>query len=86
MRHPEQRANLELVTLYEICKLFGASLNILRSFREVLKVLHAHLGFERTMLLFFDEESETLKLYSANGLTDEQMERAQYALGDQCWQ
>lgn len=82
MRHPEPRANLELVTLYEICKLFGASLNVSRSFREVLKVLHAHLGYERTMLLFLDEESETLRLYSANGLTDEQMERAQYAPGE----
>jgi len=40
------------------------------------------MGFERTMLLFPDDETQMLCVFSANGLSDEQVELARYSAGE----
>ncbi len=44
-----ERSHVELMTVYGICKILGASLDIGRTFHDALNVLAAHLGLERAM-------------------------------------
>lgn len=75
------RAHIELVTVYEIGKILGATLDIERSFREVLSVLAAHLGFHRAMVALEQEDGE-LRLHCAVGLTAEQYRRGHWSRGE----
>jgi len=74
------RAHLELVTVYEISKMLGASLDVDRTFREVLNVLTAYLGFHRLMIVLGDENGD-LRLHSSMGLTRDQIHGGQWAAG-----
>ena len=47
----DQRSHVELITIYEICRILGASLDIDRTFRDALNVLAAHLGLDRAMIV-----------------------------------
>ena len=50
-----QRADLELVTLYEVGKLLTESLDLQRTCRDSLNVLAAHLGIERAVVVLMHE-------------------------------
>jgi Nif-specific regulatory protein len=76
------REHVELVTIYEIGKLLGSSLDIDRTFRIALNVLCVHLGFNRVMIALARDHGEELRLHSAFGLTAEQMERGRWTAGE----
>jgi Nif-specific regulatory protein len=63
--------NLRLVTIYEISKILGSSLDLSKTLREVLKVLATHLETRRGMISLMQESGE-LHLVSAVGITDEE--------------
>ena len=44
------RANVELVTVYEISKILSSSLDVTKTLREALNVLAHHLDFRRAMI------------------------------------
>ena len=46
-----ERSHVELITVYEICRILGASLDIARTFRASLNVLAAHLALPRAMIV-----------------------------------
>jgi Nif-specific regulatory protein len=75
------RCHLELVTLYEICRLLGTSLDQKRSFRAALNVLTAHLEMPRAMIVLADEEG-VLRTHSAVGLSSENHQRGQWKSGE----
>ncbi len=78
-----ERSYLELVTVYEIGRILGASLDIDRTFRAALNVLTAHLGLTRAMVVLPTGEGEgTLRVHSWAGLDREQAERGQWAPGE----
>ena len=50
----QERSHVELITVYEICRILGSSLDLQRSFRAALNVLTAHVGLERAMIVLAD--------------------------------
>ncbi|NML16090.1 nif-specific transcriptional activator NifA [Azohydromonas caseinilytica] len=78
----EQRSHVELVTIYEICRILGASLDIGRTFRAALNVLTAHLDLPRAMIVTAAEDGGALQLHSAVGLTREQAQRGRWTVGE----
>jgi len=78
----EGRSHVELITVYEICRILGASLDLQRSFREALNVLTAHIGLPRAMIVIADEDGEQLRVHSAVGLDREQSRRGVWNSGE----
>jgi Nif-specific regulatory protein len=79
----QERSHVELITVYEICRILGASLDIDRSFHDAINVLAAHLGLPRVMIvLASDEDPDLLKLHSAVGLSRENEQRGSWRRGE----
>ncbi len=78
----EDRSHVELITVYEICRILGASLDLQRSFREVLNVLAAHIGLPRAMIVLADEDGDLLRVQSAVGLDRDQSRRGVWHSGE----
>jgi Nif-specific regulatory protein len=77
------RSHVELITVYEICRILGASLDQQRSFRVALAVLTAHVGLPRAMIVLpRDEEDQRLSLFAAVGMNAEQCARASWKAGE----
>jgi Nif-specific regulatory protein len=77
----DRSVNLELVTIYEISKILGSSLDLPKTLREVLNVLATHLE-NRRVLLSLMHESGDLQLVSAIGLTDAEFRSGRYRVGE----
>ncbi|CAM3673939.1 nif-specific transcriptional activator NifA [Roseateles saccharophilus] len=84
-----ERSHVELITIYEICRILGASLDLQRSFREALNVLLVHLHLDRAMIVLVDApetgeppDPPTLRVHSAAGLNSEQIGRGVWAPGE----
>jgi len=73
--------DLEVVTIYEVSKILSSSLDLAKTFREVLNVLASHLGF-RCGMLSLKQESGELHLIGAVGLSDEEFKRGRYQAGE----
>jgi Nif-specific regulatory protein len=78
----EDRSHVELITVYEICRILGASLDLQRSFRAALNVLNAHIGLPRAMIVLPDEDGARLRVHSAMGLNREQSQRGIWQSGE----
>ncbi len=78
----DQRSHVELITVYEICRILGATLDLDRSFRAALNVLAAHLGLSRAMIVVADEDRGDLRVHSSVGLTREQDSRGRWRRGE----
>ena len=76
------RSHVELITVYEICRILGASLDLQRSFREALNVLTAHISLPRAMIVLADENDDQLRVHSAVGLDREQVQRGVWQRGE----
>ncbi len=82
-----ERSHVELITVYEICRILGASLDIDRTFRAGLNVLSVHLGIARAMIVLPDDEpaaggQPALRVHTAVGLEREQIERGVWQSGE----
>ena len=78
----DQRSHLELITVYEICRILGASLDIDRTFRDALNVLAAHLGLDRAMIVMPVADEGRLGVHSSVGLTRLQEQRGSWKHGE----
>jgi Nif-specific regulatory protein len=78
----DQRSHVELITVYEICRILGASLDTQRTFRSALNVLAAHLGLPRAMIVRPDESGEMLKVHASVGLSRDQEQRGLWQPGE----
>jgi len=74
-------ADLEVSTIYEISKILSSSLDLGKTFRELLNVLSSHLGIRRGMISLV-QESGDLHLVGAVGLTSEQFKSGQFRPGE----
>ena len=71
----QSRSHVELITVYEICRILGASLDTTRTFRSALNVLTAHMGYRRAMVVMPSEDDDgTLKVHGSAGLSRDQEE------------
>ncbi|MBX3605875.1 MAG: nif-specific transcriptional activator NifA [Piscinibacter sp.] len=78
----EQRSHVELITVYEICRILTASLDIDRTFRAALNVLAAHLELPRAMIVLADPDEGVLKVHSSAGLSRAQEQRGHWLSGE----
>ncbi len=78
----DQRSHMELITVYEICRILTASLDIDRSFRAALNVLAAHMELPRAMIVLNDGEENLLQVHSSVGLSREQEKRGRWQPGE----
>jgi Nif-specific regulatory protein len=73
----DRSGNLKLITIYEISKILGSSLDLAKTLREVLNVLTAHLDTRRGMVSLMQNSGE-LHLVSAVGITKEEFQRRRH--------
>ncbi|WP_341889062.1 nif-specific transcriptional activator NifA [Variovorax sp. YR752] len=78
----DQRSHMELITVYEICRILTASLDIDRSFRAALNVLAAHMELPRAMIVLNDADADLLQVHSSVGLSREQEQRGRWQPGE----
>jgi len=78
----EDRSYVELITVYEISRILGGSLDMQRSFRDTLNVLTAHIGLPRAMVVLPDEDSEQLRIHTAAGLNRDETTRGVWNVGE----
>jgi len=79
-----ERSHVELITVYEICRILGASLDIDRTFRAALNVLAAHLGLPRAMIVMardLDDDTQ-LRVHSYVGLDRDQAAHGHWHYGE----
>lgn len=72
----------ELTALYEIAKALGSSLDLETALKEVMGILHQHMGMERGTLTLLDERTNELIIEIAHGLNEKEIGRGRYRLGE----
>ncbi len=78
-----ERSQVELITVYEICRILGTSLDIARTFRSALNLLAAHMDMPRAMIVMPPPEGEVqLQVHSSVGLSREQEQRGHWNVGE----
>ncbi|MGV8891577.1 MAG: nif-specific transcriptional activator NifA [Burkholderiaceae bacterium] len=77
----DRSGHVELVTIYEISKVLGSSLDLSITLREVLHVLSNHIGARRGMISLVHESGD-LHLISASGVSQDEFMRGHYRAGE----
>lgn len=77
----KDRSHLELVTVYELCRILSGSLDIARSFRSALVLLSSYLELPRLMVVLPDEEGG-LRVHTAVGLSGTNLSRGRWKPGE----
>jgi Nif-specific regulatory protein len=78
----DQRSHVDLITIYEICRILGASLDTERTFHAALNVLTAHLSLPRAMIVMSDVEEGGLRVHSSVGLSRQEQQRGRWHHGE----
>lgn len=78
---PDRSASVELITMYEISKILGSSLDLSKTLREVLNVLGIQMDIRRGMISLMQESGE-LHLVGASGMSTEEFQRGRYRVGE----
>ena len=77
----EQRVR-ELDLLNRINRIFSQTLDLGKAFDQVVVVLKRELKMERATLVLLDTETGELEIKIADGLTEEQIKRGRYRVGE----
>ena len=73
--------SVQLVTIYEISKILGSSLDLHKTLRGVLNLLSSHLHMQRSMVSLVEEDGG-LQVVAAVGLTPEEIRRGRFLIGE----
>ena len=76
-----ERASIELMTIYQVSKILGGSLDIHKTFREAINVLVSMMGWRRSSVLLSTDEGHLVGLCSV-GLSREESQRLQFQVGE----
>lgn len=76
-----ERASIELLTVYQVSKILGSSLDIFKTFREALNVMVSMMGWRRSIVSLQTEEG-TLQGMCAVGLSREESARLVFGVGE----
>ncbi len=77
-----ERKLKELTVLYEISQAIGSTLNCQEVFPDILSIFHSHLGMNRGTITLLDPISRELKIEAAHGMTEEEVKRGRYFVGE----
>jgi Nif-specific regulatory protein len=80
-RSRADRANVELITIYEVSKLLGSSLDLRQTLMEVMRLLSSHLDMRRGSVCLLDAEG-TLRILAAYGMALDEIEKGQFKSGE----
>jgi len=78
----ETRKVAELSALYEVAKTLGSSLDVKETSQKAFNILHKMLGLNRGTLVLRDGDSGDFSIWAAYGLTDSEIERGRYRVGE----
>ena len=73
--------SVQLVTIYEISKILGSSLDLHKTLRGVLSLLSSHLHMQRSMVSLVQEDGG-LQVVAAVGLSAEEIGRGRFLSGE----
>src|SRR5215470_862806 len=76
------QADQELAILTEIGALLSSTLELREAFGKVMQIISDKLNMHRGTLVLLDESTGRLRTEAAVGLTDEEIARGKYALGE----
>ena len=77
-----ERKLKELTVLYEISQLIGSSLDCKEVLPGILNTFHSRLGMNRGTITLLNPITSELEIRAAHGMTDEEMERGKYLVGE----
>lgn len=76
-----ERASIELMTIYQVSKILGSSLDVHKTFREALNVLVSMMGWRRGAVILQTEEGNLCGM-CAVGLSREESSRLTFKVGE----
>jgi len=79
---PERREELEMRLLQEIGRALGSSLDLRVVFQTIMQTLARGLNMKRGTLVLREAAGDTLRIAAAHGLSDRQMARGVYRVGE----
>ena len=78
----DHRADQELSILTEIGHILSSTLELREAFQKMMQIISDKLQMRRGALVILDESTGRLRTEAAVGLTQEEIERGKYALGE----
>ena len=81
MRSPSSANNIALLTIYEISKILGSSLELHKTLRQVLNIIAAHLNMQRGMVCAREDDTELCVIASID-LSKEEIQRGRFQVGE----
>jgi Nif-specific regulatory protein len=77
----QDRASVELLTIYQVSKILGSSLDIHKTFREALNVLTSMMGWRRAAVILQSDDGVLCGM-CAVGLSREESARLTFSVGE----
>lgn len=76
-----ERASIELLTIYQVSKILGSSLDVYKTFREALNAMVSMMGWRRSAVVLHTDEG-MLSGLCAVGLSREEARKLQFEVGE----
>ena len=76
------RKNNELAAILEVSRVLTSSFALEKNLLAAMKILATHLDMQRGCVFLLDPASENLRIVAAHGLTDKEIERGRYRIGE----
>jgi Nif-specific regulatory protein len=77
-----ERKIKELTVLYDTSQVIRSTLNCHEVFSDILEIFHAQLGMNRGTITLLDPITGELEIKAAHGMTDEEVKRGKYLVGE----
>lgn len=77
-----KRELLEITTLLEIAKTMNSSLDLEEVMTRILDILHKKMAMDRGTLCLLDPDTSEISIEAARGLSEQEIERGRYKLGE----
>ncbi|ACI21443.1 MULTISPECIES: sigma-54 interaction domain-containing protein [Thermodesulfovibrio] len=74
--------NIELKALFEVSRVLTSSFDLAQNLYSVLEILSKELDMRRGSIFIFDKKTEEISIVAAYGLTQEEMSRGRYRIGE----
>ncbi|MDW7973346.1 MAG: sigma 54-interacting transcriptional regulator, partial [Thermodesulfovibrio sp.] len=74
--------NIELKALFEVSKVLTSSFELEKNLYSVLEILSKELDMRRGSIFILDKKTEEISIVAAYGLTQEEMKRGRYRIGE----
>ncbi|MBO8143656.1 MAG: nif-specific transcriptional activator NifA [Thermodesulfobacterium sp.] len=77
-----KRKTKELTALFEISRILSSSFDLKNNLYRALKTISEILDMQRATITLYDHDTNTLQIAVAYGLTDEQIAKGKYSVGE----